>query len=133
MAPNVLSDEVIFLAGPKTRKKYPGPLRRIRARVELDGTMREMVFQPNNLEWSATTIAELYRAHWQVELLFKELKQTMQLWDFYGENTNAGPGKSGRRCWCTCCCATWRSVRSGTAARRASRGVARRRSGSGWT
>ena len=48
-----------------------------------------MVFQTNNLEWSATTIAELYRARWQVELLFKKLKQTLQLWDFYGENANA--------------------------------------------
>ena len=87
--PNVLSDEVIFLTDPKTRKKYPGPLRRIRARVEVDGTMREMVFLTNNLEWSAATIAELYRARWQVELLFKELKQTLQLRDFYGENANA--------------------------------------------
>ena len=87
--PNVLSDEVIFLTDPKTRKKYPGPLRRIRARVEVDGNRREMVFLTNNLEWSAATIAELYRARWQVELLFKELKQTLQLRDFYGENANA--------------------------------------------
>jgi len=86
---NVLSDETIFLTDPKTRKKYPGPLRRVRARVEVDGTMREMVFLTNNLEWSAATIAELYRARWQVELLFKELKQTLQLRDFYGENANA--------------------------------------------
>ena len=89
LPPNVLSDEVIFLTDPKTRKKYPGPLRRVRARVEVDGTMREMVFLTNNLEWSAATIAELYRARWQVELLFKELKQTLQLRDFYGENANA--------------------------------------------
>lgn len=32
---------------------------------------------------------ELYRARWQVELLFKELKQTLRLRDFYGENRNA--------------------------------------------
>ena len=87
--PNVLSDEVIFLSDPKTRKKYPGPLRRIRARVEVDGNLREMVFLTNNREWSAATVAELYRARWQVELLFKELKQTLQLLDFYGENANA--------------------------------------------
>jgi IS4 transposase len=52
-------------------------LRRVRTRVEVDGTMREMVFLTNNLEWSAATIAKLYRARWQVELLFKELKQTL--------------------------------------------------------
>ena len=39
--------------------------------------------------WSAATIAELYRARWQVELLFKKLKQTLQLRYFYGENANA--------------------------------------------
>ncbi len=89
LPPDVLSDEVVFLTDPKTRKKYPGPLRRIRARVEVDGKMREMVFLTNNLEWSPATIAELYRARWQVELLFKELKQTLQLRDFYGENANA--------------------------------------------
>ena len=38
---------------------------------------------------SAATVAELYRARWQVELLFKELKQTLQLKDFYGENEKA--------------------------------------------
>ena len=51
--------------------------------------VREMVFLTNNLQWAPTTIAELYRARWQVELLFKELKQTLQLRDFYGENGNA--------------------------------------------
>ena len=48
-----------------------------------------MVFLTNNQEWSPETIAELYRARWQVELLFKELKQILQLRDFYGENENA--------------------------------------------
>lgn len=89
LPPNVLSDEEIRLTGAQTRKKYPGTLRRIRARVEVDGRMRELVFLTNNMDWSAATIAELYRARWQVELLFKELKQTLQLRDFYGENENA--------------------------------------------
>lgn len=89
MPENVLSDEVIVLTGVQTRRKYPGEMRRIRARVEVDGKMREMVFLTNNLQWAPTTIAELYRARWQVELLFKELKQTLQLRDFYGENGNA--------------------------------------------
>ena len=31
----------------------------------------------------------MYKARWEVELLFKELKQTLQLQDFYGENENA--------------------------------------------
>ena len=48
-----------------------------------------MVFLTNNFKWAASTIAELYRARWEVELLFKELKQSLQLQDFYGENENA--------------------------------------------
>ena len=86
---NVLSDETIRLTGVHPSKVYPQALRRIRARVEVDGKKQEMVFLTNNFEWSAATVAELYRARWQVELLFKELKQTLQLKDFYGENANA--------------------------------------------
>ena len=86
---NVLSDETIRLTGVRTAKSYPDTLRRIRAKVEVDGKEREMVFLTNNTEWSAATVAELYRARWQVELLFKELKQTLQLKDFYGENEKA--------------------------------------------
>ena len=51
--------------------------------------MHDLVFLANNFEWAASTIAELYKARWQVELLFKELKQTLQLQDFFGENENA--------------------------------------------
>ena len=86
---NILSDETVVFTGKESRKKYPGRLRRIRAKVEVDGKMRELVFLTDNLEWAAGTVAELYKARWQVELFFKELKQTMQLKDFYGENENA--------------------------------------------
>lgn len=48
-----------------------------------------MVFLTNNFKWAASTIAELYKARWEVELLFKELKQALKLQDFYGENENA--------------------------------------------
>ena len=48
-----------------------------------------MVFFTNNRDWSARTVAELYRARWAVELFFKELKQTCQLRDFVGYSENA--------------------------------------------
>ncbi len=85
----IISDE---LAGPvlaRTKKLYPSPLRRVTARVEVDGKMKVMVFLTNNLDWSARTVAELYRARWAVELFFKELKQTCQIHDFVGYNENA--------------------------------------------
>ena len=86
---SVVSDETIVLQGRAPTGKYPEPLRRIRARVEVDGQEREMVFLTNNPDWAPTTIAQLYRSRWQVELLFKELQQTLQLRDFYGENDKA--------------------------------------------
>ena len=86
---NIISDETIILTGNKTHDEYPERLRRVTAHVFYNGKWRDMVFLTNNFVWSATTIAELYKARWEVELLFKELKQTLQLQDFYGENENA--------------------------------------------
>ena len=89
LPPGVISDETIRLTGTTTRTDYPQTLRRIRALVEVKGEMREMAFCTNNFEWSAATVAGLYKARWAVELLFKELKQTLQLQSFFGENRNA--------------------------------------------
>ena len=86
---NIISDETIRLAGQRTSKEFPDELRRVKARVKVNGVWRTMVFLTNNFEWAASTVAELYRARWEVELLFKELKQTLQLQDFYGENESA--------------------------------------------
>lgn len=48
-----------------------------------------MEFLSNHLDWSAWTIAELYRCRWQIEVFFKEIKQTLQLSDFLGHSENA--------------------------------------------
>lgn len=86
---NIVADETIRLTGLKTKDSYPEVLRRVTAHVEINGKWHDLVFITNNFEWAASTIAELYKARWQVELLFKELKQTLQLQDFFGENENA--------------------------------------------
>ena len=85
----ILSDETVVPELEKSAGLYPQPLRRIVARVEVDGREMEMTFLTNNFEWSAWTIAELYKARWAVELFFKELKQTCQIHDFVGYNENA--------------------------------------------
>jgi len=85
---NILRDDLVQLTGP-AGKAYPVELRRVVARVEVDGEIREMVFLTNNLLWSAQTIADLYRCRWSIEVFFKELKQTLQLADFLGHNANA--------------------------------------------
>ena len=85
---NILRDDLIQLTGPAS-KTHPVELRRVVARVEVQGELREMIFLTNNLTWSAQTIADLYRCRWSIEVFFKELKQTLQLADFLGHNANA--------------------------------------------
>ena len=82
-------DDEIVLRGPRSRKNYPGVLRRVVALVTLDGVEQEMAFITNNLEWSAQTIAELYQCRWDIETFFRQIKQTLQLADFLGHNENA--------------------------------------------
>jgi len=86
---NILRDDLIALTVPVVQAVYPVELRRVTARVEVEGVLREMVFLTNHLTWSAQTIADLYRCRWSIEVFFKELKQTLQLADFLGHSANA--------------------------------------------
>jgi len=88
-AGRILRDDLIVLTGAASREKYPQVLRRVRAIVEVDGQEREMEFLTNNLEWAPSSIAALYKSRWQIEVFFKEIKQTLQLCDFLGHNKNA--------------------------------------------
>ena len=83
----ILKDEIIRLSNPN--KPAPELMRRIVAIVEVNGQEREMTFLTNNLEWSPRSVADLYRCRWQIEVFFKQIKQTLQLADFLGHNANA--------------------------------------------
>lgn len=85
----ILRDDEIRLTGTRGRSEHPQPMRRVVALVEVDGVEREMVFLTNNFEWAASTVAELYRCRWQIEVFFKQIKQTLQLADFLGNSANA--------------------------------------------
>jgi len=85
----ILRDDEIVLRGPKSKRLYPGVLRRVVALVTLDGVEQEMAFLTNNLSWSAQTIADLYRCRWEIEKFFRQIKQTLQLGDFLGNSENA--------------------------------------------
>src|SRR5439155_12167187 len=88
-AGKILRDDLIRLKTPASRQEYPELMRRIVALVEVDGQEVEMVFLSNNLEWSAASIVALYRCRWQIEVFFKQIKQTLQLADFLGTSANA--------------------------------------------
>jgi hypothetical protein len=85
----IVADERIVPTGRWVKDDYPGELRRVSARVMLDGVEQELVFLTNNFTWSAGSIAELYRCRWQIEAFFKQIKQTLQLADFLGRSANA--------------------------------------------
>ena len=85
----ILRDELIVLKSANSQQTYPDQLRRIVALVEVDEREVEMVFLSNNLEWSAESIVELYGCRWEIEVFFKQIKQTLQLADFLGTSANA--------------------------------------------
>jgi hypothetical protein len=85
----ILSDELVVLKNKASRANYPQAMRRVRALVEVEGQQREMEFLTNNLQWSAASVADLYRCRWQIEVFFKQIKQSLQLCDFLGNSANA--------------------------------------------
>jgi Domain of unknown function (DUF4372)/Transposase DDE domain len=81
------SDQTIVLAGPKTSRLYPAPLRRV-AFYDVEND-RRFVFLTNNFTLPALTIAKIYKCRWQVELFFKWIKQHLHIKSFYGTSDNA--------------------------------------------
>jgi hypothetical protein len=81
------SDQTIVLAGPKSSRLYPDPLRRV-AFYDAE-TERRFVFLTNNFALPALTIARLYQCRWQVELFIKWIKQHLRIKAFYGTSENA--------------------------------------------
>lgn len=50
---------------------------------------REIEFITNDKKLEAWEIAEIYKQRWQIELLFKRLKQNLKITSFLGDNENA--------------------------------------------
>jgi len=86
-ATGLRSDQTIVLAGPKSSRLYPVPLRRI-AFYDVEH-QRRLVFLTNNFMLPALTIARLYKCRWKVKLFFKWIKQHLRIKAFYGTNDNA--------------------------------------------
>jgi Transposase DDE domain/Domain of unknown function (DUF4372) len=81
------SDQTIILAGPKSSRLYPDPLRRV-GFYDLE-QQRRFGFLTNNFALPALSIARLYRCRWPVELFFKWIKQHLRIKAFYGTSDNA--------------------------------------------
>lgn len=81
--PGVLKDETIEVTKDKTVIK----LRRIAFYHQQQARLYEFI--TNNFELPADTIADIYKQRWQIETLFKRLKQNFPLKYFLGDNQNA--------------------------------------------
>jgi len=83
----VQRDHLIRLRGIRSRKLYPDTLRRIRYIDPKTG--KRLTFLTNHLTFDALSIALLYRKRWQIELLFKWMKQHLHIKAFFGTTPNA--------------------------------------------
>jgi hypothetical protein len=86
---DVVCDALIELESPKSKKAYPQRLRLVMAYVKIDGVKKLMTFITNNMTWAPSSICDLYKCRWGVEVFFKQIKQTLQLGDFLGHSKNA--------------------------------------------
>jgi IS4 transposase len=76
--------EVMFVSKGDSRLSIP--MRRIRVRRD-DGTKITLV--TNDMARSAVEIAGFYKKRWQIELLFRWIKQHLQIKSLLGRNPNA--------------------------------------------
>ena len=83
----VLVDEVIRLTSSHAADRCPVPLRQVIIGDEQQH--RRLTFLTNLMHLAASTIAAIYQPRWQIELLFKALKQHLRIKTFVGTSENA--------------------------------------------
>jgi IS4 transposase len=83
---NVLKDCQISLTGTAAAKHYHRTLRLVHV---LDSTGHPMRILTNNFQWSAHTIADIYRQRWHIEVFFKHIKQNLHVKSFIRTSENA--------------------------------------------
>lgn len=84
---HILIDEIIELTGTKTKENYKRKLRRVALWDEKNQQTIELI--TNQMSWTANTITELYKARWEVEIFFRDIKQQLHIKSFIGTSPNA--------------------------------------------
>ena len=74
---NALKDEIIELTGVQAKQKYPKRPRRVAIWDDENKPLIELI--TNQMSWTANTISKLYRSRWQIEILFREIKQLLHI------------------------------------------------------
>jgi len=57
--------------------------------VEVAGKVFQMVFIANNMDWAASSVCDLYQSRWAIEAFLKQIKETLQIFDFPGYSKQA--------------------------------------------
>jgi IS4 transposase len=83
----VLKDTLQKLNGYQSRRNYPSNVRVVEF-YDIE-QHKKFTFLTNNLKIKATTVAQLYKHRWYVELFFKWIKQNLKIKSFWGQNENA--------------------------------------------
>jgi len=83
----VTSDQTIEYVAQRKDGDVLKPIRRVGYRDPESG--KHYVFITNQFNWSAKTIADIYKQRWQVELFFKWIKQNLKIKAFLGTSENA--------------------------------------------
>ena len=86
---DILKDEIIELTSSKAVSTgiHTQKLRLIHVYKPNEDKIIEII--TNQLDWSARTIADLYKMRWDIELFFKAMKQNLQIKTFLGTSENA--------------------------------------------
>lgn len=83
----VLWDHTITFKTKDQLQKYPDPLRYIKYFDRK--TKKTLIFLTNNFDLPAETVADIYKARWQIELFFRWIKQHLRIRNFFGTSENA--------------------------------------------
>ena len=83
----ILEDRIIRFAS-QWGHRYCPDLRFRRIVVDIDGEP-PLVLLTNHLDFGASTIANIYKDRWHIEVFFKTLKQNLKVKSFVGTSANA--------------------------------------------
>jgi IS4 transposase len=83
----ILKDQIIIPAGKKSAQ-YEKKLRRLEIWDAVNE--KKIILLTNELKnWTAKTISKLYKARWEIEFFFKDVKQHLKIKSFVGTTPNA--------------------------------------------
>jgi IS4 transposase len=86
---DILKDELISLTGAKAVDVGINNEHLRLVHVYKEDENKVIVIITNQLDWTARTIADLYKKRWDIELFFKAIKQNLQIKTFVGTSENA--------------------------------------------